>query len=217
MTTITYKDEKKLTVSRQADFADLADEQLLREYQVTGEQELLATLIHRYERELYNYLRRFLGDASLAEDAFQATFLQVHLKCHSYDGKRRLRPWLYTLATNQAIDLQRRNKRHQLISLDRPQQAAHAEVGSLMQMLESGDRSPAEHVDVRERIEWVRNAVAKLPEQLSAAIRLVYFRGMKYREAAEELAVPVGTVKSRLHFAVKQLGTAWDESHQERN
>lgn len=193
--------------------ADLTDEQLLLEYRASGNEELLSSLIRRYERELYSYLRRFLGDAALAEDAFQNTFLQVHSKSHMFDGKRRFRPWLYTIATNQAIDIQRRNKRHQVVSLDRPQRAAHAEVGTLMNLLESGDMNAADRFDLRERMEWVRTAVAALPEQLASAIGLVYFRGMKYREAAEELAVPVGTVKSRLHSAVQQLGDAWEQTH----
>jgi RNA polymerase sigma-70 factor (ECF subfamily) len=47
---------------------------------------------------------------------------------------------------------------------------------------------------------------------LQSAVKLVYFRGMKYREAADELEVPVGTVKSRLHSAVKRLGQAWEEN-----
>ena len=98
----------------------LADERLLALHQQHGDQRpYLATLINRYERELYSFLRRYLGDATLAEDAFQATFLQVHRKGHLCDSSRRFRPWLYTVATNRAIDLQRRNKRHQAVSLDR--------------------------------------------------------------------------------------------------
>ncbi len=213
---VIYKDDKNQNALRNTEATSRTDEQLLLGYRASGEQSLLTALIHRYERELYNYLRRYLGDAALAEDAFQSAFLQVHLKCHLFDGKRRFRPWLYTIATNQAIDIQRRNKRHQLVSLDRPHRSAHAEVGSLVQLLQGNEPSPAERVDLRERMDWVRGAVAALPDQLAAAIRLVYFRGMKYREAAAELAVPVGTVKSRLHFAVKQLGTAWDESHREK-
>jgi RNA polymerase sigma-70 factor (ECF subfamily) len=68
-----------------------------------------------------------------------------------------------------------------------------------------------------ERKEWVRQAVAALPEQLRSAVRLVYFRGLKYREAADELEVPVGTVKSRLHSAVKRLGEAWKQAHPANN
>src|SRR5436190_3601432 len=97
----------------------LSDEELLLGYRETGDPKLFSELVRRYERELYSYLRRYLGDAGMAEDAFQATFLQVHLKCDQFEEGRKFRPWLYTIATNQAIDAQRRNKRHRSVSLDR--------------------------------------------------------------------------------------------------
>ena len=90
----------------------MTDEELLLEYRMTGGSGVFEALVKRYERELYNYLRRFLNNQVLAEDAFQATFMQVHLKCHLFDSERKVRPWLYTVATNQAIDIQRRNRRH---------------------------------------------------------------------------------------------------------
>src|SRR5262245_33681627 len=86
--------------------AGQTDEELLLEYRRNGNRELFAELVKRYERELYSYLRRYLGDAEVAEDAFQAAFLQVHLKCKHYEEGRAVRPWLYTIATNQAIDAQ---------------------------------------------------------------------------------------------------------------
>lgn len=187
------------------------DEELLALHREQPDSGYLAVLIKRYERELYNYLRRYLGDATLAEDAFQAAFLQVHLKSDRFDEGRRFRPWLYTIATNQAIDLQRRNKRHQAVSLNKPNRADSEEIGSLVDLLDSNDLGPTERFDRTERIDWVRKAVAALPEQLQTAVSLVYFRGMKYREAAVELSVPVGTVKSRLHSAIGRLGKAWQE------
>jgi RNA polymerase sigma-70 factor (ECF subfamily) len=190
----------------------MSDEDLLLEYRLTGAAILFETLVKRYERELYNYLRRFLGSQSLAEDAFQATFIQVHLKCHLYDAERKVRPWLYTVATNQAIDIQRRNRRHRLVSLDRPNRVQHDELGPLVDVLASREVDPGDGFEQGERKEWVLDAVAALPEQLRSAVKLVYFRGLKYREAADELAVPVGTVKSRLHAAVKRLGQAWKEA-----
>jgi RNA polymerase sigma-70 factor (ECF subfamily) len=190
----------------------MTDEELLYEYRVTGSAALFETLVKRYERELYNYLRRFLGSQAMAEDAFQATFIQVHLKCHLYDAERKVRPWLYTVATNQAIDIQRRNRRHRLVSLDRPNRVQHDELGSLVDVLSSRENGPSYDLELGERREWVRQAVAALPEQLRSAVKLVYFRGMKYREAADELSVPVGTVKSRLHAAVKRLGQAWEDA-----
>jgi len=190
----------------------MTDEELLAEYRLAGSPDVFQNLVGRYERELYNYLRRFLGNAALAEDAFQATFMQVHLKCSLFDGERKVRPWLYTIATNQAIDIQRRNRRHRLVSLDRVGRAEHQELGSLLSLLRSKEDEPSEQLVEGERKEWIRDAVAALPEQLRTAVRLVYFRGLKYREAADELSVPVGTVKSRIHSAVKRLGEAWEQS-----
>ena len=188
------------------------DEQLLLAYSKSSFEPDFAELVRRYERELYNYLRRFLGNGAMAEDAFQATFLQVHLKCDRFDAKRRFRPWLYTVATNQAIDLQRRNRRHRLASLDRRSDTSDENFGVLADLLTVDDELPSDHLDRQERREWIRHAVASLPESLRATVQLVYFRGMKYREAAEALSVPVGTIKSRLHSAVVRLREAWTES-----
>src|SRR4051812_4797069 len=90
-------------------WTEMSDEQLLVAYRSQGEAAAFETLVHRYERELYSYLFRYLGDAAMAEDAFQATFLQVHLKRDQFEEGRKVRPWLYTIATHQSIDAQRRN------------------------------------------------------------------------------------------------------------
>ena len=211
MTKLMTTDDRFTAPQRVADYDLMTDEQLLLEYRATGITRLFDKLVKRYERELYNYLRRFLGSSTLAEDAFQGTFLQVHLKSHMFDETRKVRPWLYTVATNQAIDIQRRNKRHRLVSLDRPNRVQNEEIGTLMDLLETDAPNPADEIDRLERARWVRSAVEALPEQLQSAVSLVYFRGMKYREAADELSVPVGTVKSRLHSAIKRLGEAWNE------
>jgi RNA polymerase sigma-70 factor (ECF subfamily) len=199
----------------QRPLAEWSDEELLLDYRRTSNRQLFSELVRRYERELYSYLRRYLGDAEMAEDAFQSAFLQVHLKCKQYEPGRAVRPWLYTIATNQAIDAQRRNRRHQLASLDRSASAGGEEVGKLLDLLVSRDRSPAAHVTALERQAWLQAAVENLPVGLRDAIRLVYFQELKYREAAEVLNIPVGTVKSRIHAAVAKLNEAWNQSHPE--
>ena len=169
-------------------------------------------LVHRYERELYSYLRRYLGDASMAEDTFQATFLQVHLKCDQFDQGRKFRPWLYTIATNQAIDSQRRNKRHRSVSLDRnTRRDGHDDLGSLMDLLVSKEPGPDDQAEATQQTDWIRGAVEALPDGLREAVNLVYYQGLKYREAADILNIPVGTVKSRLHSAILKLNEAWKQ------
>ncbi|HTQ38368.1 MAG TPA: RNA polymerase sigma factor [Pirellulales bacterium] len=192
-----------------------SDEALLLEHRLRGSRRAFEELVQRYERELYSYLRRYLSDATLAEDVFQATFLQLHLKAEQFEEGRKVRPWLYTIATNQAIDAQRRNRRHKMVSLDRRghSQELQDNVGSLLDLLTSKEPQAADNLETDERRQWVRQAIAQLPDALREAVLLVYYQGMKYREAAEVLDIPVGTVKSRMHAAILKLNEAWIQHH----
>jgi RNA polymerase sigma-70 factor (ECF subfamily) len=198
------------TTMRQS--SSLSDEELLMGYRETSEASFFQELVRRYERELYSYLRRYLGDAEMAEDAFQAAFLQVHLKCDQYEPGRAFRPWLYTIATNQAIDAQRRSRRHRMVSLDRSSPKDGEDVGKLLDLLTSKEPTAPAQLNTAERAAWLHSAVDQLPEGLRDVVHLVYFQELKYREAAEVLNIPVGTVKSRMHAAVAKLQEIWNQS-----
>lgn len=180
------------------------DEALLTRFRSSHDPEAFATLVHRYERELFGYLRRFLHDPEMAEDVFQATFLRVHLKSDQFEEGRRFRPWLYTIATHQAIDARRRDRRHRLTGPDGRRAAMDDQ--ALANCAAARDRAADERAADDEARDWVRAAVAGLTQAQRAVIMLVYERGVKYREAAQILGVPVGTVKSRLHAALVKLG-----------
>jgi RNA polymerase sigma-70 factor (ECF subfamily) len=193
--------------------ADVSDEVLVCRYQKLEDREAFSELVHRYERELFTYLKRYLGDAEMAEDVFQATFLQIHLKSNQFETGRKFRPWLYTVATNQAIDAQRRAKRHRAVSLDqRGRGDGDNEVGALVDLLASHEESPDVQVDHKEEQARMRTAFQELPSTLQNVVNLVYFQGLKYTEAAEVLELPLGTVKSRLHAALHKLNVAWHQS-----
>lgn len=194
--------------------SEITDEELLSRYRETGDRSLFEGLMRRYEREIYSYLRRYTGSTELAEDAFQGTFLQLHTKCHQFDLDRRFRPWLYAIATNQAIDVQRRNKRHRMVSLDRPMNESDGRGGNWTEKLVGPSPDPLWAASREENGRWVHQAVESLGEPMQQVIHLVYYQGMKYREAADVLGIPVGTVKSRLHSAVQRLGLLWEESHE---
>lgn len=191
-----------------------SDELLLSRYNETGDRKVFEILMRRYEREIFSYLRRYIGSVELAEDAFQGTFLQVHLKCDQFDSARRFRPWLYAIATNQAIDVQRRLKRHRMVSLDSSTRTdGDQRPGSWADKLVGEANDPADVAGGREEGRWIKEAVAGLGDSLERVIHLVYFQGLKYREAADILGIPVGTVKSRVHAAVQRLSLQWEESH----
>src|SRR6516165_4252809 len=117
-----------------------------------GQTEAFGVLLRRYERELYGYLRRYLGNSDLAEDVFQNTFLQLYIKSDQYEQGRRVRPWLYTIATHQAIDALRRNGRHQAVSLDAGrEELPDGEARALIDLVESRGPSPLDQAQGEER------------------------------------------------------------------
>lgn len=202
---------KRLDAAGEVD--GLSDEELMQRY-VTGQHWCFAVLVRRYERELYSYLRRMVLDAGMAEDVFQNTFLQVHLKRGLYQIGRPFRPWLYTVATNQAIDALRRNQRHQQASLNTEHDsdsALGASGGSLLDLVASSTPEPHAFAERNEHQALVRSAVDGLSDHLRAVVVLSYYQGMKYKEIADVLGIPVGTVKSRLHTAIRRLGEVWEE------
>jgi RNA polymerase sigma-70 factor, ECF subfamily len=186
------------------------DEELLATYTETGNRDAFEELVHRYERELYSYLRQFLGDAQLAEDAFQTTFLQVHLKCRQFAPGRRFRPWLYAIAAHQAVDLLRRNRRHKAMSLTTVSGdgVTDDERRSLDSLVETEEADPSERLKVIEDCDWTRSALKKIPAKLRQVLMLVVYKGLSYQKAAELLGIPLGTVKSRMNSAIASLHKA---------
>ena len=175
-----------------------------------GDAEAFATLVRRYEREMYGYLRRYVGDATLADDVFQNTFMQMYLKRDAFEPGRRVKPWMYAIATNQAIDAMRRRGRRNSVSLEQQTGTdAEGEVNRLLDLLESRGSSPLDGAALDETQKTVRNGVDQLPDFLRDVVILVYFQGLPYRDAAEALGIPVGTVKSRLNAALHRLHETW--------
>jgi RNA polymerase sigma-70 factor (ECF subfamily) len=192
-----------------------SDESLLARLRA-GERDVFGTLVRRYERELFGYLRRYLGDDDLADDVFQNTFVQVYVKIGQYEPGRAARPWLYAIATNQAIDALRRRTR-------RADQRADAATGPdeegrprpLFELLPAPGDTPPDAAERAEQRARVRAAVDALPDLLRQVVVLGYFQGLKYLDIADALDIPVGTVKSRLHAALARLTAEWKATSEE--
>lgn len=193
-------------------YSNVTAETLLLIYRDRADELAFNELVHRFEREIFNYLYRYLRNRELAEEAFQATFLRLHEKCHLYEPGRQVRPWLYSIATSQAIDLLRREGRHTNVSLDEQRGGGDSDM-SMRQMLASDEPGPLAEMQQLEVREWTRQSVDKLPPHLRVVVLMVFFQGLKYREAAAALDLPVGTVKSRMHKALVQLHSAWKQDH----
>jgi RNA polymerase sigma-70 factor, ECF subfamily len=183
--------------------------ELLVRYATQGDRSAFDEIVHYYEREIFNYLHKYLGDRHLAEDAFQATFLQLHRKCRQFEPGRALRPWLYRIAANQANDLLRRNRRHKVLSLDVAAGSDEELDGQspLRNCLrDDRDANPIDRLESSEDCGRVAAAVDQLPKWLKQPIVLVVYQGLKYSAAAEIIGIPLGTLKSRLYEAIRRVG-----------
>jgi len=192
---------------------DLTDEQLLADYR-EGNREAFARLISRYQRELFHFLVRFLGNRAAAEDVFQEAFLQVHQSVNAFDPERRFRPWLFTIAANKARDYLRSQARRPTTPLQASINATDSDSGEFIDLLKSKDPGPSEPMEREEQQARIQNIVMGMPEHLREILLLSYFQQFPYKQIGEILDIPLGTVKSRLHAAVAYFSEKWKSLNQ---
>ena len=164
-----------------------------------GEIDAIEELVTRYQNELVGYFYHQCWNQGTAEELAQTVFIKVFRARERYQATAKVRTYLYRIAHNAWIDHLRRLKKH--VSLD-------AEVGSrglrLVDTIQSAFDPEGEQREYRIRAR-IQEAVAELPEGQRSVFVLANNQGMKYQEISEVLDIPEGTVKSRMHAAVRNL------------
>jgi RNA polymerase sigma-70 factor, ECF subfamily len=163
-----------------------------------GDLEAAASLMERYQHRLYRYLLRMVGQPAVAEDLFQQIWLRVMEHARSYDPRRPFEGWLFGVAHNAAIDYLRRRQPE---SLDEPLPSGQTPA----ELLPGPSVSALEQLLAQERAGWAAAAMAELPAVFREVLTLRFEEEMKLEEIAVVLALPLGTVKTRLHRALKGL------------
>lgn len=187
------------------------DEHLLRDY-VAGDLAAFELLVQRHSRELHQFVLRFTSDSVAAEDVVQETFLQVHGSANTFDPTRRFKPWLFTIGANKARDHLRRVNRRREVPFD-----AHInheeQIGQrFIDLLSGDDVLPHEDLASGEQRQVVRRIMELMPEKLSEVLILAYYHRFPYKEIADIVGIPLGTVKSRLHAAIVYFGQKYREA-----
>jgi RNA polymerase sigma-70 factor (ECF subfamily) len=194
------------------DFASRSDEDLFLRFRDRGDEGAFRALIDRYHDDLMRFLYRMVGDRQGAEDVFQEAFLQAHLSGSTFDQSRRFRPWFFTIAANKARDLLRKNKRRRMLELSAPvggRGGGSAGGVSFVDLLEIDVDAPGERMDLDERDALVQRVLDSMSPTLREVLLLAYFQRLSYAQIADDLGIPLGTVKSRLHAAVAAFGRGW--------
>jgi RNA polymerase sigma-70 factor (ECF subfamily) len=168
-----------------------------------GDQEAFRALHDRYARAILNWFNKQCYDRALAEDLTQETFLRIFLARKRYRPEATFRTFLYTVARNLWIDRYRSRKSAP------PMISGDTRVGEdgarIVDLLPADGRDVVNKIADHEAVEIVRLALTKLPEAQREVFILVQEQKLKYREVAEILDVPVGTVKSRMNAALTTL------------
>ena len=168
-------------------------------------------LMRRYRDKLRAHLFRMVRDDATADDLAQDAALRVWQRAAQWNGRGPFAAWLMRIATNLALNHLRSVRR----SRERPlkPRILSAEEGDEDSapgwMVDASALGPDEIVDLAEQRELLGRLLDELPEERRELLHMIHDEEMKYEEVAEALGIPIGTVKSRLHYTLMRLGRQW--------
>jgi RNA polymerase sigma-70 factor (ECF subfamily) len=173
------------------------DEQLMWRVKMEDDSTAFAQLVTRWQRQIHRLCARMTGDLHRAEDLAQEAFARVFTKRKHYEPSGRFSTFLWRIALNLCYDELRKLKRRKEFPLE------HWDEDRGGHGIASG--TPDTIMAAAERAEAVRRALQQLEEPYRAVLVLRHYEGLKFREIAEVLKVPEGTVKSRMAEGLTRL------------
>ena len=168
---------------------------------VDGDGDAFRQLVERYQRPVYGLLLRMVRTPALAEDLAQETLIKAYRAIATFDRSRRFSSWLFKIAHNTAID-HLRKKSPPTVTLETDDDER---LDPLASLAAPESRSPEAQAAGRDLAEALQEALMELRPDYREAILLRFQQGLPYEEIAEVLDLPLGTVKTHLHRARKQM------------
>lgn len=170
---------------------------------LAGSQEAFRELVLRFERPVFSLIARMVQDPAMAEDLAQEAFVKAYRSLHTYDASRKLSSWLFKIAHNTTIDHLRRHVPDTVSLEASPDDDGR---GGLAAVLSDGSvEDPAAAAERRDMARSLERAISRLRPEYREAVVLFYVEGATYQEICEVTRLPLGTVKTNLHRARKEL------------
>lgn len=167
----------------------------------SGDSRAYEKLLKKYRKSVYYMLMKMVNNPDDAEDLTQEAFAKAFNSMHKFDPKYAFSTWLFRIATNNCIDFIRK-KRVQTISIDNPYESDDGDTMTFD--IKDPNLDPNEVMLKKQRKEYLRKAVDNLPPKYKILVELRYFQELSYEEVADELDLPLGTVKAQL-FRAREL------------
>ena len=182
---------------------EFSDEYLLQKY-LDADVAAFNILIQRWQKRIFNFIYRNVGDYEEARDLTQETFAKAFLKARDLHDRTRFSSWLYKVALNECRMAFRRTRGKQSVPIElfQQQDAQEAELGRAMAQR---DESPQERLEREEGVARLREVMRMLPEEQRLVILMKEYENLKFHEIAEILDTPLSTIKSRMYLGLKTL------------
>ncbi len=188
----------------------MSSDRALVERALAGDGAAFEALLERYRAPIRRHLLRYTHDDVAAQDLLQETFLRVWTRGDQWDARGTFRAWLYRVATNLALNHLRTVRRRRETSLEMESDVETEEADLVPAwIVDDTSLGPQAALEQAEERQQVRRLVAALPDEKRAVFRLVHEMELTIHDTAAQLEIPEGTVKSRLHYARKQLADDW--------
>jgi len=188
----------------------MTDEALMEAFK-NGDEKAFAVLVERHETKLWNFLRRYVGDAATAEDLLQDLFMRVLAHAADWTPAAKVTTWMYTIARNLCTDHARRAVHRKATSLDGAPSARNADDDSgpiLVDRLAGPDRGGEHQVAMGQMVKELDVALAALPEEQREVFLMREVMDLSFAEIAAAVGATEPTVKSRMRYALERLRTA---------
>lgn len=191
----------------------LEDNELVQLY-INGNEEALATLLHRHKRRIYSSIYLIVRDKPLAEDLFQDTFFKViqTLKRNQYSEEGKFLPWVLRIARNLIIDHFRKNKKLPAVPVYVTEDGEEVDVFATIPSDDDGFRDNREQIQFRKQI---RKMVGQLPEEQKEVVIMRMYYDMSFKEIADFCNVSINTSLGRMRYALINLKKMIEETNTE--
>ncbi len=182
-----------------------------------GDAHAFESLYERYAGMIQRHLTHIVHDAAVAQDLLQEVFLRVWTRGEQWRGSGPFKAWLYRIASNLALNHLRQVRRRKEQPLVVAEASMEEDEGDYVPawMVDASALGPEWIAEMTEQRAMFQELVESLPEEKQAVFRLVHSLEMSIQDAADELGIPEGTVKSRLHYAKKHLAQEWQDLERE--
>ncbi|MDX1592319.1 MAG: sigma-70 family RNA polymerase sigma factor, partial [Balneolaceae bacterium] len=188
------------TVRENASESSLEDDKLVARA-VKGDQAAFRELMNKYQKPLYFHVLKMVKDREQVEDLVQESFMKAFDNLGSYNTKYAFSTWLYRITTNHTIDYLRK-KKLQTFSMNEPVKTKDGEVHF---QVKDEQAETDRNIIRKQRQNIIHDAIENLPEKYRAVIELRHLQELSYDEIAEQLDLPLGTVKAHIFRAREML------------